>query len=282
MAVVSRRFNAGQIIELDATGFLPGAALQTGDRGTILSQGILNEFGHMEHKILWHKNGWETHMIADRLRLYVNSMDLPGRAKGAFETMDALRVVLQEEQPHAMDEVLRELERARMTAEDSRSAMVSPYPTNTGRDVSWREFGMERNDMCDHMTFNRIDPAMETLARARFRVAVIRNGPVTNIHDKLTDAYNDLCDAEWLLRDESNRYDEEMESEDEEIQPENLEEIQPDQEMEPDVIRMMLEEFMDTGAHHDETLREQFPLFRGTPPPGHPYPEAWSDGAPQE
>ena len=41
------------------------------------------------------------------------------------------------------------------------------------------------------------------------------------------------------------------------------------------------QEFIATGAHYDETLRAQFPLFRGAPPPGHPYPEAWSDGAPQ-
>ncbi len=37
-----------------------------------------------------------------------------------------------------------------------------------------------------------------------------------------------------------------------------------------------LQEFMETGAHYDEELRRQFPLFRGRPPPGHPYPEAWA------
>ena len=46
-------------------------------------------------------------------------------------------------------------------------------------------------------------------------------------------------------------------------------------------VRAMLEEFISTGAHFDETLQSQFPLFRGAPPPGHPYPEAWSDGGPQ-
>ena len=51
--------------------------------------------------------------------------------------------------------------------------------------------------------------------------------------------------------------------------------------VEPEVVRVMFEEFIATGAHYDETLRAQFPLFRGAPPPGHPYPEAWSDGAPQ-
>ena len=50
---------------------------------------------------------------------------------------------------------------------------------------------------------------------------------------------------------------------------------------ESDAEVVMLEEFFATGAHYDETLRAQFPLFRGGPPEGHPYPEAWSDGTPQ-
>ena len=41
----------------------------------------------------------------------------------------------------------------------------------------------------------------------------------------------------------------------------------------------MLQEFIATGAHYDETLRAQFPLFRGAAPPGHPFPEAWCEGA---
>ena len=52
-------------------------------------------------------------------------------------------------------------------------------------------------------------------------------------------------------------------------------------EAEFDAGTTMLREFMDTGAHYDETLRAQFPLFRGAPPPWHPYPEAWTEGAPR-
>ena len=51
--------------------------------------------------------------------------------------------------------------------------------------------------------------------------------------------------------------------------------------VESEAVRVMLEEFIATGDHYDETLRAQFPLFRGAPPLGHPYPEAWSDGTPQ-
>ena len=38
---------------------------------------------------------------------------------------------------------------------------------------------------------------------------------------------------------------------------------------------VMLQEFRATGAHYSETLRSEFPVFRGSPPQGHPYPEAW-------
>ena len=54
---------------------------------------------------------------------------------------------------------------------------------------------------------------------------------------------------------------------------------QPPQ-MSADSAMTMLQEFIDSGAHYDETLRAQFPLFRGTAPPGHPYPGAWAEGSP--
>ena len=39
-----------------------------------------------------------------------------------------------------------------------------------------------------------------------------------------------------------------------------------------------LEEFKATGAHYDETLRTEFPIFKGHASDGHPYPEAWTKG----
>ena len=44
-------------------------------------------------------------------------------------------------------------------------------------------------------------------------------------------------------------------------------------------MQQQLTEFIETGAHCDETLRAQFPLFKGYAPEGHPYPEAWRKGA---
>jgi len=53
-----------------------------------------------------------------------------------------------------------------------------------------------------------------------------------------------------------------------------------EQRQEQDKIMMnMMEEFIETGAHYDEELCRQFPLFRGAPPPGHPYPQAWAGAA---
>ena len=52
----------------------------------------------------------------------------------------------------------------------------------------------------------------------------------------------------------------------------------PGRRREVEAARMvsMLQEFMASGAHYDEELQGQFPLFRGAPPPGQPYPEAWT------
>ena len=45
----------------------------------------------------------------------------------AFATVEALRVVLREEQPAAMADVLLDMERARMTAEDYRGALETAH-----------------------------------------------------------------------------------------------------------------------------------------------------------
>ena len=46
------------------------------------------------------------------------------QAMSSFATAEALRIVLREEQPAAMAEVLLDMERARMTAEDYRGAIL--------------------------------------------------------------------------------------------------------------------------------------------------------------
>ena len=89
------RCNIGQIVELDATGFGPGALLRIGDRGTVISTGRVNEFEAMVYRLLWHRDGREHDMAEDCLRIFTHPMDKPDRAKGAFATIEALRTVLQ-------------------------------------------------------------------------------------------------------------------------------------------------------------------------------------------
>jgi len=45
-----------------------------------------------------------------------------------------------------------------------------------------------------------------------------------------------------------------------------------------------LEQFMkgETSGKMDKTLLREFPIFRGKAPVGHPYPQAWTDGATDE
>ena len=40
----------------------------------------------------------------------------------------------------------------------------------------------------------------------------------------------------------------------------------------------LLEEFKETGAHYDEMLGREFPIFKGYAPEGHPYLAAWTKG----
>ena len=64
-------FSIGQIVEVDATGFLRGARLQTGDRGTV----IATENSREETKVSWHRTGHESWMTSWRLRVSVDPMD---------------------------------------------------------------------------------------------------------------------------------------------------------------------------------------------------------------
>ena len=128
------RFNVGQIVEM--VEYFGCAGLpQAGDRGTVVVRGHLNEFNVYAPKVLWHKNGEELVVREDLLSIYTNPADALGRPQGAYNSMQALRIVLCEEQPHAMEEVLRDLDRARMVAEyfldrDFRGAAFSRYVNN--------------------------------------------------------------------------------------------------------------------------------------------------------
>ncbi len=142
-----------------------------------------------------------------------------------FLNMEALRVVLQEEQPAALSEALRDMERARMMAEDWRGAMESPYGNNSDtrdpnyRRLSWREFGQERNEMCDQLATVNAE-AGEALVEARREIRVALDDPGSDCWEirrartaALIAAYNAIFDTERILLDESSSDEEEPEPE---------------------------------------------------------------------
>ena len=155
-----------------------------------------------------------------------------GGETDAFLTMEALRVVLQEEQPAALSEALRDMERARMMAEDWRGAMESPYGNNPDtrdpnyRRLSWREFGQMRNEVCDQLATVIAEArevnaeAREALVEARGEIRVALDDPGSDRRARtvaLTVAYNAMVDAERTLSDdESASLSDEEDADDEE------------------------------------------------------------------
>ena len=139
----------------------------------------------------------------------------------AFATVEALRIVLREEQPPAMAEVLRDMERARMTAEDYRGTVLSPYPAGCHttdahlRLKTWKEFGTERNQRCDHVTFNVIEPATEALDQMCSDMRTKLTAPASTSqpwYKALETVHNEIRRIQSILREE----DEETSEDDEE------------------------------------------------------------------
>ena len=167
------QFQIGQIVELGASGFLPDSTLQIGDRGTITSAARMNEFTEEEVKVLWRQNSRESWMTTRRLSLYTYPMIRPvGRAHGAGDTVRALAKVIEVELPYALEDVTRDLERARMEKEDLHMKYFSPYGNNVHRKdprhrfITWREFGIERDEKCNELV-EQIDRACDILHEAK-------------------------------------------------------------------------------------------------------------------
>ena len=135
----------------------------------------------------------------------------------AFAAVEALRIVLREEQPAAMADVLLDMERARMTAEDLpwrlRAAMASPYSTNDlpphRRTLSWREFGsLERI----HLNAYGIEPAIDLLQDARHEILMALSAPSLDNKAAISAAHNAMLAVERRLEDDSDASESESES----------------------------------------------------------------------
>ena len=135
--------------------------------------------------------------------------------------MNALSVAMNAEQDVAvralklqLEETQLALERARMSMEDARAAMASPYSTNGlppfTRTLSWREFGKERNQRCDHVTFNVIEPATEALDQmcSDMRTKLTAPGSTSQqLYKALETAHNEICRIQPILREEDTSDD---------------------------------------------------------------------------
>ena len=111
-----------------------------------------------------------------------------------------------------LEDTTLEMERARMEREDLRAASFSPYGTNytpgvrvrddpNWRYQTWREVGQERNDMCNHLVHEVMEPAQDTLLQALRNIRTARQDPNTYYRNALIAAYNAMCNAERQLRD---------------------------------------------------------------------------------
>ena len=116
-------------------------------------------------------------MVDDRLRVYVNPMDRPGRVSGSHATWQALSTVIQREESYAMQEMKRDVERARMEAEDLRALAWcgSGIIAVPWRDVSKSNFNqrMRLSQQIDAVTnvvenvMNDVDAALDPAAVER-------------------------------------------------------------------------------------------------------------------
>ena len=158
-------FRIGQIVEIISPP--DGSGVQKGDLGTVASE----EYRHMDDDnwridILWHPLGERRVMMTPMIRLYDNPMDRPNRSAGARETVRALSTVINATLPHALEDAMRDLERARMETEDLRTKSFSPYRKNVHtrdprhRLITWREFAKELDDKC-HELLERMDNARD-------------------------------------------------------------------------------------------------------------------------
>ena len=117
----------------------------------------------------------------------------------SLSNLNALSAAMNAEQDVAvralkaqLEEKQLALERARMSAEDARAAMVSP-----DGDLSWREFGsLERI----RLNMLGIDPAIEILQGARHELLVALSDPSRDSTAAMIASHNAMLAAECRLQ----------------------------------------------------------------------------------
>ena len=148
-------FSIGQTVEVSdpngLDGFKYGGYMYL-DRGT-----VIHTIGKSLVKLNMHKTRLHysntLYAWADCLRLYV-PLDAPGRNKRSYETMQALNIVLLEETPPAMKEVIRELEHTRQIIIKQSATLVQIKDTVKDRFNGY---------VCDHECIGQIRESLDEL-----------------------------------------------------------------------------------------------------------------------
>jgi len=149
-------FTVGQVVQLDAsssTQQIGGRIRNAGALATVVELGEpfieTSVPGPWDtYAVMWHTDQVISELVEWELTLYVDPANQPGRTDGAFRTMEALRLVVDVEQPHAMIDIIRELDRARMYAEDCRSGNGPAYVSD-GIPISWRTYAQQMRRRLD-------------------------------------------------------------------------------------------------------------------------------------
>ena len=157
-------FTVGQVVQLDAdasTQQIGGRVRNAGALATVVElrepfteTSVPGPWG--SYAVMWHTDQVISELVEWELAAHVDPANQPGRTNGAFRTMEALRLVVEVEQPHAMIDIIRELDRARMYAEDCRSGNGPAYVSD-GIPISWRTYAQQmrrRLDAADVLLFD--------------------------------------------------------------------------------------------------------------------------------
>ncbi len=161
-----------------------------------------------------------------RQRVY-SQPSVPQVMISSFQTTEALRAVLSAERDPAMSEVLLDMERARMTAEDLRGAAFVQSSHRGRRSQTWRDLADEESSRSFRMLTQmaRAETVIETVRTGLWRALrlaettelvpsnafdleprTVARVPRGGVHDTLFGAGNFLTVALNVLREEDSEH----------------------------------------------------------------------------
>ena len=191
-------FQAGQHVELIPypNGDIPYSygfpGTQLGDRFTV----ILADDGKL--MLLPHKGGSATSVAACYCRRVEYNPEPAGVLRASYDTVQALSTVLHYEMPSAMHDVVLDLERARMTAEDFRQGNGPCWDSG----ASWRkhlQFGEDAHEEAEAVR----DEAITALSCIREHLRPLH--PLKFRNSKVTNAIEQIqLEADGVLGEESD------------------------------------------------------------------------------